>query len=202
MNAAARGFTLVEMLVALLAFSLLAAASMSILNFSLRNKAVFDESLDTLQQVQVARVIMKADFSQLAPRMVRDSFGGQPHSSFANRADSADKGLILSFVRRGWISPAGDEGRSSLQYVEYVVSGDALLRRSRPYLDPTPDTPEITTTLIENVGEVSVSFLSAGKWIPEWRPVARNSEFPDAVAITMDVAGLGEMRQAFLTPAR
>lgn len=200
MRAASRGFTLVEMLVALLAFSLLAAASVSILNFSLRNKAIFDKALDTLQQVQVARVIMKSDFAQLAPRPVRDSFGGRPLSSFAKGVETSEKGLVLSFVRRGWISPAGEEGRSSLQYVEYVVSGDALLRRSRPYLDPTPDTPETTTTLIADVEDVSVTFLSAGKWMSEWRPVLRNEEFPDAVAITMDVKGLGEMRQAFLTP--
>jgi general secretion pathway protein J len=200
MKTVARGFTLVEMLVALLAFSLLAAAAVGILNVSLRNKETLGRTADVLEQLQIARAMMKADFSQLAPRPVRDAYGGLPHGSFA-KGSATDAQTIVSFVRRGWDNPGGEEARGSLQYVEYVVDGANLVRRSRPYLDPTPGTPTSSMTLLADVGKVSVSFLAGGKWLEQWRPVSRSAELPSAVAMTLTVAGLGEIRQAFPTSA-
>ncbi len=200
MTAVARGFTLVEMLAALLAFSLLTAASVGILNLTLRNKEAFHRSSAAIQDIQVARAVMKADLGQLAPRAVRNAYGGQSRSSFAT-SSAQDKNVLVSFVRRGWNNPAGEEARSSLQYVEYILDGAELLRRTRPYLDPAPGTATITTRLLANVSSARVSFFSAGNWIDRWRAVSENAELPKAIAVTVTVAGLGEIRQAFLTPA-
>jgi len=195
-----RGFTLVEMLVALLAFSILVAAAISILNLSLNNKQAFKASSGIVQELQVARSIMKADMGQLAPRPIRDSYGGRPHGTFVQ--GSADgRNVVLSFVRRGWDNPGGEEARSSLQYVEYILEGSELLRRTRPYLDPTPDTPAATTRLFAEVGAVKIAFLGGDKWTEQWPPVAANADLPKALAITVTVGGIGEIRQAFLTPA-
>jgi len=195
-----RGFTLVEMLVAMLAFSMLVTAAISILNLSLRNQEAFKASSTIVQDIQVARSIMKADMGQLAPRPVRDSFGGRPHSSFA-QGSAGGRNVVLSFVRRGWDNPAGDEARGSLQYVEYILDGTDLLRRTRPYLDAAPQTPTSTTRLFADVAGVKIAFLNGEAWTGQWRPVGTNAELPKALAITVTLTGLGEIRQAFLTPA-
>jgi len=192
----ARGFTLVEMLVALLTFSIVSAAAVSLLNLTLRNKDIFDRSSAAIQEMQVARAIMKADFAQVSPRHVRDAFGGRPQSSFGKGNDGR---VLLSIVRRGWDNPQGAEARSSLQYVEYALEDGALVRRARPYLDAAPNTPLAAHTLIAHVAGAQVAFLSAGKWSDQWRPVGTVGELPNAVAITLSVEGLGDVRQAFLT---
>jgi general secretion pathway protein J len=197
----ARGFTLVEMLVAMLAFSILVAAAVGILNLTLRNEQSFKRSSDVIQELQVARSIMKADFGQLAPRPIRDSYGGRSQGSFVRGATDG-RNVLLSFVRRGWDNPDGEETRSSLQYVEYVLEGSELIRRTRPYLDPTPDTPGVTMRLFADVNAVKVSFLSGDQWIEQWRPVAANTDLPKALEVTVAITGLGEIRQAFLTSAQ
>ncbi len=196
----ARGFTLVEMLVAMVAFSILVAAAIGILSLTLRNKQVFKQSSEVMQELQVARAIMKADLGQLAPRSIRDSYGGRPHASFGKRATDGNN-VLLSFVRRGWDNPAGEEARSSLQYVEYILEGGDLIRRTRPYLDPTPGTPAVTTRLFVGVGAVKIAFLSGNQWSDDWRPVTSNADLPKALAVTVAIAGLGDIRQAFLTSA-
>jgi general secretion pathway protein J len=191
-----RGFTLVEMLVALLAFSLLSAAAVALLNLTLRNKEAFDQSTASIQELQATRALMRADFSQIAVRPVRDAFGGRPQSSFAKGSDGK---VLLSFVRRGWDNPNGAEARSSLQYVEYVLVEKVLVRRTRAYLDPNPDTPVMTRAMLSGVEDVAVSFLADGKWSEQWRPVGETRDLPNAVGVTLDLADFGEIRQTFLT---
>ena len=190
-----RGFTLVEMLMALLAFALLSSAAMALLDLTLRNKESFDRASAALQDLQVTRALMKADFAQATARPVRGAFGGAAASSFSAGSDGT---VILALVRRGWENPGGNEARSSLQYVEYVFEGGALVRRARPYLDAAPTTPPQSRKLLA-VSEAKLMFLAAGKWQPQWRPVLEDSDLPDAVAITLNIEGLGEIRQAFLT---
>lgn len=192
-----RGFTLVEMLVAMVAFSLVAAAAAGILNLSLRNASAFEETDGATRQLQIARTIMRADFAQIARRPVRDTYGAAIPAVFVGGAGEAGDPM-LRFVRHGWDNPDGAEERSSLQYIEYAVEGGALVRRTRPYLDPTPDTPVTATTLISDVRGVTVSFLSRGQWSDKWLAANVQGALPDAVALEMKVAAAGGLRQAFL----
>ncbi len=190
-----RGFTLVEMLVALLAFSLLSAAAVALLNLTLRNGESFAQSTSAIQELQTTRALMKADFSQIAVRPVRDALGGRAQSSFAKGRDGK---VLLSFVRRGWDNPDGAESRSSLQYVEYALVEKVLVRRARVYLDANPGTPIMTRAMLSGVEDVAVSFLDDGKWSEQWRPVSETRDLPNAVGLTLELADLGEVRQDFL----
>jgi len=199
MNIQSRGFTLVEMLVALVVFGLLTAAAMALLGQSLRQKDAFAQSTGVIQELQMARALMRGDFAQLAARPVRDAYGAPGRESFRGENTAAQP--VLAFVRHGWDNAMGAEARSSLQYVEYVLEGKALVRRTRPYLDPTPDTPVSATTVLSGVETVAVSFLAAGKWSDTWITPPGGAAFPDAIAVTAAVPGLGDIRQAFLVAA-
>ncbi len=192
-----RGFTLVEMLVAMAVFSLLAVAASGLLGVSLRNAEVFERADDATRELQLARTIMRADFSQIALRPVRDAYGSPVPATFAGGAASAEK-PILAFVRHGWDNPGGIDGRASLQYVEYAVAGEALVRRSRPYLDPTPETPVTTATLLSRVRAAEVSFLLRGQWSDRWAALAPQYALPDAIALDVTLAAADQIRQAFL----
>lgn len=193
----ARGFTLVEMLVAMAVFSLLAVAASGLLGVSLRNAEVFARADDATRELQLARSIMRADFSQIALRPVRDAYGSPVPAAFAGGAAVAET-PILAFVRHGWDNPGGIDGRASLQYVEYAVAGEALVRRSRPYLDPTPETPVTSATLLSGVRAAQVSFLFRGQWSDRWAALAPHYALPDAVALDVTLAAADRIRQAFL----
>jgi general secretion pathway protein J len=109
---------------------------------------------------------------------------------------------MLTFVRGGWVNPAGAEARSSLQYVEYALEDCNLVRRSRPYLDPTPDTPTTTAVLATDVDDVAAFVLLGGEWQPAARMAASaTTSLPAAIAIEFKSAELGYIRQAFQLPA-
>lgn len=193
----ARGFTLVEMLVAMVVFSLLAAAASGLLGVSLRNAETFERADAATRELQIARTIMRADFSQIARRPVRDAYGAPLPTVFTGGPAPMEK-PILTFVRHGWDNPGGADGRASLQYVEYAVVKGALIRRSRPYLDPTPETPVTTATLLSDVGQASVSFLARGQWSDRWVATAVQATLPEAIALDVTFAAASQIRQAFL----
>ncbi|MEL7028452.1 MAG: type II secretion system minor pseudopilin GspJ [Pseudomonadota bacterium] len=193
-----RGFTLAEMLVALFAFAVLSAAATSILTYSLQSKEALSKADDELRAFQIARAVMKSDFGQVALRPVRDPFGGFPGVSFAG-GELAPPGVLIAFVRRGWENPDGLEQRASLQYVEYLLVNDALVRRSRARLDPTLDTPVSERVLLEGVADASISFLQSDQWSDRWETRGSLSgRTPQALAIEMDLADLGPVRQVFM----
>lgn len=193
----AAGFTLIEMLVALAAFGLLVTSATAILGISLRSQENLNKADAVLRQVQLARAIIKADLAQLAPRPVRDRFGGSPPIVLAG--GSAMEGeRLLSFVRRGWDNPSEADPRGTLQRVEYLWRDGRLLRLSWPRLDPTVQTPEHSSVLLENVRAAKVQFFGGGAWADGWRATAANPILPEAVSLDTEIAGLGEIRQLFL----
>lgn len=197
---AARGFTLAEMLVALFAFGLISSAATAVLTFSIRAKDALSEADARLRDLQMARTLMRADFAQLALRPVRDPFGVSQGVSFAGGRD-APGGALVAMVRRGWENPNGEEGRASLQYIEYRLEDGALIRAARPRLDATEDTPVTERRLIEGVEAVSVEFLQGQQWSDRWVALGSGGPgTPAAIAFEFRLAEYGEIRQIFLAP--
>jgi len=199
MTPAARGFTLIEVLVAMAVFALVALMTAGLASSALSARSELDVADERLRKLQTARALMKADIGQIVWRPARDAFGGSGRSGFIGGA-TGDTEPLLAFVRGGWTNTGG-EARPSLQYVEYAVVGEALVRRTRAALDPTPNTPTEELTLLAPVIDAGVSFLTGETWQPLWRAgQASNAVLPDAVALELTLEGLGEVRQVFATP--
>lgn len=193
------GFTLVEMLVALAIFAVISAAGVSVLNFALTQSGPVAAATKRLEELQIARVVMRNDFGQIAARSVRGRFGERlPGGLQGGVIPGSD--ALLAFVRRGWENPGGLEPRSSLQYVAYVFEEGELRRVSRPMLDPTPETPEETVTLLSGVRSLRVTFYSNGLWVERWIPASQGGFLPEIIAIDAEVEGYGPLRQLFITP--
>src|SRR3546814_8509418 len=76
----APGFTLVEMLVALLIFAMLSAVGVTVMAYAADNQGVVKARMDRLGELQSARALLKADLAQAAVRRVRGRDRSEEHT--------------------------------------------------------------------------------------------------------------------------
>lgn len=189
----ARGFTLVEMLVALAIFGLVSAAGVAVMAYAADNQGVVRARMDRLGEFQRARGLLRADLGQAALRRVRNGDGAPARRAFI--AGQPGHVPLFGFVRRGWANPDGDP-RASLQYVEYRLADGRLERSSRPALDgAAAGDPQV---LLSGVRAASIRYRHRGQWLDGWPGGA--GDLPEALELVLDVDGLGRVRQAFLLP--
>src|SRR5205085_250131 len=96
---ARNGFTLVEMLIALVIFGMLTAAGVTLLSLTVRTQETSDRLLDTLGTLRRTGALLNADLAQAAPRLHRNANGEQMAAFTGGNGGEA---LLLAFVRRGW----------------------------------------------------------------------------------------------------
>ncbi len=199
------GFTLMEMLVALALFGIIALISSQLLYQTVETTATMYERGDRLAEFHRAMSIMNRDFHQIASRKVRDDFGLELAPLTLN------DGRLLQFSRLGWSNPLQLQ-RSNIQRVEYAVTEDnILIRRYWNVLDRTTDSIPIDQELLFDVGEIEfVVLTSEGEAVanyPEQMIVPDDQEGEDepirALAIQMQMyfEPLGPIYRLWTIPA-
>lgn len=186
-----KGFTLVEMLVALFIFALIAATGITIMRFAVDNQALVRGRADRLGELQRTRAILKADLVQATARRTRDQSGRARREAFYG-GDIPNQPL-LRFTRAGWDNPDAAP-RASLQYVEYRLQDGRLERLAGAALDG--GALGAAQVLVAGVRAVDVRFLWRGQWI-ETLPGGPENPLPQAVRLDMDVDGIGAVSQLF-----
>jgi len=192
MTAARAGFTLVEVLVSLLIFALIAAAGAAVLGQTVDNRFAVKAASDRTADLQRMRSLLKADLGQAAARRSRGPTGRPMPQPMSGPAAPGDPLLVLT--RAGWSNP-GQRPRPSLQRVEYRLVEDRLERRVSSHLDGArPGAPQV---LYRGVREVTVGFIKDGGEAPAYI-VTPDRPLPDAVRIRMTLDGYGPVEQLFL----
>ena len=130
----ARGFTLIEVLVSLAIFAMLAASAVGVLAWTADQQGVIRARMDRTAELQRAHALLKADLGQAAVRRTRRSDGMAELSAFTAAPPDDRSRPLFGFVRRGWENTDGAP-RASVQRVEYRLVEDRLERRVAPYLD-------------------------------------------------------------------
>ncbi len=160
---AEHGFTLIEMMVALVIFAMLAAAGVSLLTFSVRAQAAATQRLDAVADDRRMASLLASDLAQALPRVTRDVIGA------TQRAFSGTNGIgaapLLRYVRGGWSNP--DAGaRASIQRVEIALAGSRLERRTYAMSDgATAGEPML---LCDDVETVRMRYRQNGLWTADW----------------------------------
>ena len=187
-----RGFTLVEMLIALAIFGLITAGSVALLSFSVTAQDMTDRQLKTLSSIRRAGALLSTDLAQATPRAWRDGDGRQ-QPAFVGGAGRESRLMVL--VRGGWDNPDGAP-RASLQRVEYRLQGGRLLRVG--YTSVDGGGAAAVTSLIDEVQQLQLRFRDReGLWRSEWAP-ADPTELPVAVELSVASPRFGPVRQLFL----
>jgi general secretion pathway protein J len=186
------GFTLVELMVALFIFALVAAAGVGLLTFSVRSQAAATVRLDALAKVARMNALLGNDLAQVVPRVSRNR-DGQSVRAFIG-SDGATEGVVMGFVRAGR-SNVGNQPRSSVERIDLVLDGGRLERRAYPMIDGT--TAGAPTLLADNVTAVALRYRDKDGWRPRW-DVSRADAVPRAVELTVTRTGQAPLLAAFL----
>lgn len=197
-----RGFTLIEMLVALAVFALLAVAGAALLGATLEGRETAAAAAGRLAELQQARAILRDDISQMRARAMRDADGDRRPWRFLGNVRPVAGEPLMAFTRGGWSNPGRAEARSDLVYVEYRLEEGRLVRHLLPRPDPTRETPESRRVLLDGLSDLQLSYLVQGAWRERWLLSVDGGAgaLPTAVALEADIAGLGRLRQLFLAP--
>lgn len=188
----ARGFTLVEMLVALAVFALLAAGGVTVMAWASASQGAAQARMARVGDLQRVRALLQADLSQAAPRRTRNAAGIAAVQAFTGSAEPGS-GLLFALTRRGQENPWGAP-RASLQYVEYHLHDGRLERSARPMLDGAGfDPPQL---VIDGVRNARVMYRFQGEWMDGWP--GGTDRIPEALRLTLELDGLGRIEQAFL----
>ena len=189
-RSAQQGFTLVEMMISLLIFGLLAAAGVSLLSFGVRAQAVAGKKLDDVAALSRLDGVLVADLAQAVPRATRDE-GGATRPAFEGGSGMP----LLRLVRGGWDNIDGT-ARASMQKVEYVLSeGGSIDRIAYPMLDGAAPLP--AATMLTGVASVSLRYRLAGAWADRWAGQP-DTPLPDAVEMTITRTDGTVFRELFL----
>lgn len=149
------GFTLIEMLVSLFIFSLIAAGTMTAMSSSLSMRERVNFGMENLNQLNAARAIMRTDFERLSLRQRRDILG-----SFEPYVLTTDGEALISFTRLGRENPGGIEARGDSERVAYQFSEGALTRQSWPSANPDVTARPNERVLIDNLQAARIEFMS------------------------------------------
>jgi general secretion pathway protein J len=185
------GFTLIEMLIALLIFGMITAAGVTLLTLTVRTQEAAEQVLDTVGALRRTDALLSADLAQAAPRIRRDG-DGRPTPAFTggNGAET----LLMAFVRRGWEDETAF--RSSLQRVEYRLREGRLERWRYDAVDG--EGRPVAMPLLERVSRVQLRYRDRdGSWRDRWDSTDP-ARLPTAVELISDSEGQGQVRQLFL----
>lgn len=202
MRPSARGFTLLEVLVAVAIFAVIGVLAMSGYNELIGQSRHVELTAARIQAVQSAVMRMSQDFAQLEPRPIREPLGDTNEPAL--RADRRTDTLV-EFTRAGWSNPAGTP-RATLQRVAYRVQDGRLLREYWVVLDRTMGVGPVRAELLDGVERVRLRFMDANRaWHEQWPPapsVGRDAQRlrPIAVEFTLELEDWGEIVRLVETP--
>ena len=203
MNIPSRGFTLLELLVALAVFAIMATAAYSGLRNVLFTRAAVEEQSRRLAAVQLAVFRLGQDIEQAVPRGIRDEYG-EPQAALLGGELADDR---LTLTRAGWDNPLG-QPRATLQRVAYRLRDGRLWRLHWGVLDRGGLLEPRETLLLERVREFRVRFLDRDDWRDDWPPPASDEAgakkdpdaLPRAVEIGLTLEDWGEITRLLPLP--
>jgi len=214
---APRGFTLVELMVALFIAAVMFAIGYGAIKQALASHESLKDQQAHLLELQNAVRVMEQDFVQLAPRPVRQPVGDEPAQPALAGGVSGTLGTqsalngsttgappIVAFTRAGWANPRGLQ-RTGLQRVAYYLENGTLRRENWSVLDPTLASTTARRDLLTHVKAVTIRYMDVThQWAEQWPPTTNTTligqfqeqmlrQRPLAVEITLDTEDWGKV---------
>ena len=180
----ARGFTLIEVVIAMFIAAIMFAIGYGAINQALRDRDALNTSQERVTEIQRGMRVVAQDFAQVIARAARDTSGtGQlMPAMFAN--GSSD--IIVTFSRAGWSNPAGVQ-RPAEQRVRYRFIDGSLVREHWLSVDPALNVEPRQRTLLTKVKAIEIRFLDpvSRQWRTDWQPGSTGAVPPNMVSLIL-----------------
>jgi general secretion pathway protein J len=185
----ARGYTLIEVLVAVLVFAVLAASAYGALDALSRAAISHRDHARELASLQLSVARLSADLRQLSHRRSRNAFG-QAEPAFSGSRNG------LQGMRAGWANP-NELRRSQLQRFAWQFDGQDLIRLAWPVTDPAPGVVPTPETIDIGLRDLRLAYRDRnGGWHEQWPPrMASEEALPSAVEVFLETERFGSIRR-------
>jgi general secretion pathway protein J len=166
---AQRGFTLIEIMVAVLIAAILAVMTFTAMRDAMDHRQLIRTRTARLLAVQATMRSLVQDLSQMQPRPVRDTLGENYVAALTGATAASPE---ITFTRAGWSNYAGTS-RSSLQRVHYALRDGVLYRDYWLVLDAQLDPPPVSRKLIDGIKDFQVRYMDDSRnWQNSWPPAS------------------------------
>lgn len=181
------GFTLLELLVALAIFAVIAVMAYSGLNVTLSAYSQADAYATQLAHLQVTFSRLGRDIQQFTNRPIRNEYGDMVPAMQGTES-------TIAFTCAGWRNPA-QQPRASLQRVAYYMEEQVLWRAYWHVLDRTQNSQVLRVALLENVEAFNLRFLGQDlQWYETWPLSPSIQTNLVAVEVTLSITNWGSLR--------
>ncbi len=212
-----KGFTLLELLVAMSIFALLSIMAYAGLNTVLKTRSILEQNMDRLAELQKSMLFISRDISQMVNRGIRDQYGDYQPALSASALNVGLDTPVIEFTRSGYSNPLGVK-RSHLQRVAYHIKEHTLYRDSWQVLDRAQDSRPYKARLCNKVESIGFRYLDKkGQWYTQWPPAnsggdtqikpqkggvagAGASQLPRAVEFSLKLSDWGTITQLLQLP--
>ena len=188
-----RGFSLVELLVAMAVLAVIASVSFRGLGSVLESESRVQTETRRWNEVAAAFAHMGRDLSLAIARPVRDSTDRvRPALVIENMADEASDQLVLTRLGNG----AASQGE--MRRIGYRVREGILEYLLWPAVDAAPGTAPSATPILENVAGLQLRALNqSGSWTALWPGGLQANALPRALEAQIVLAGGERVNRVF-----
>lgn len=194
-----KGFTLIEILIALAVFAILSAMTALSMSHAFNTRERVSQQIDRLSEIDFSITRMNRDANQITARPVRDeqmrlkpAFIGQDN--------------YMEFTRSGLTNPNAFEKRATLKRIAFLCNKNELVRRSFARLDSASAHAYEDKVLISHLKSCAFTYLTPqNQWSDQWLNITNTRQntpqsLPKAVQISLRLADLGKLSLVFVIP--
>lgn len=181
------GFTLVEMLVALIILSLLSIAGYRGLDAMIQTRGHIAAETRHWQHLSLFFARMEQDISQVVHRPIRDSEGNVKEAWIGHATTVGDEDAELTFTRSG--TPGQGSSQLAPQRIAYRFEHNTIVLLHWKSLDRAPNSVAVRYPVLEGVRDFKLRYMdSVGAWYPQWPTSNNGLELPAATEVSVTLA--------------
>ena len=197
-----RGLTLLELLVAIAVFTVVASLGYQGLQQTMTAKQQITRNSEQFAALQRSMLWLESDLTSLIARPNRDYLGDyQPAIHSRGQATA----MRIEFTHGGRANPAGLP-QSDLERVSYHWTAQGVIRQYWPRLDAIASSRPKEILLFVNTSEFNWLFLDQqNRWHNQWPPLNYTGDttqlLPRAIRIGLTLPSYGRIERTFVTGA-
>ena len=155
------GFTLIEVLIAIIIMTVIAVISTNILQSSLSSREFTNQSLEKIKKINLASNLVRRDFRQSVNVPMKDLYGQPLKATFLSPEGS--KRIIFTVLVNRY-----SEETSGVRRVEYLFNENSFIRRQYFAGNPYSSSDYSESVLFKDIDDVKISFSDGIRWVNSW----------------------------------